>query len=75
MNTEPVAVGAGVVAVVTAVLGVLAAFGIDITNDQSHAILALTAALVLLVGAVAAIVRAKVVPVAKLPAPPLPPVD
>lgn len=62
MNREPLATASGITAVVAAVIGLLVAFGIDLTEDQKAAIL--TAVGVLGPIAVALIARGRVTPLA-----------
>lgn len=61
---EPAAVIAVVVAFATAVLGLLVAFGVDVTPEQRDAILGVIGPTVLLIGLVAALIRRKVSPTA-----------
>ena len=60
---EPVALLGAIPTLVTAVLGLLLAFGIDLTDEQVGAILGVVAALIV---AVTAIQRSKVWPDAKV---------
>lgn len=62
-QTEPTAIGAGVVTLVTAGLALAVAFGWEITPEQTAAILGFVSALAAFVGYV---VRSKVIPVAKV---------
>lgn len=66
MRTEPVAIGAAIVAAVQAVLGTLAAFNLPVTEAQQTAIIGLTGALIVLTGAVAALIRSRSTPSAKV---------
>lgn len=62
MNREPLLTTAGVTAVVAAILAVLFAFGLDLTADQTAAILGLVGVIAPLV--VALVARGKVTPTA-----------
>lgn len=61
MQNEPVVTVAAVTAVVAAIIGLLVAFGVDLSDDQQKAILALVA----VAGPVVAglVTRSKVTPV------------
>lgn len=59
-TTEPVAVGAAVVTLVQAVLVLVVAFGVDLTPEQTAAIMAVVTSLVTLAAAI--VVRRKVSP-------------
>jgi hypothetical protein len=61
VTTEPAALIAGITAVVSAVISLLVAFGLDITEDQSIAILAATGAILPLIAGF--LTRARVTPV------------
>ena len=61
-NSEPVGWGAGVTALAMATMPMLTAFGINITQNQSAAVLGFLSALVLFLGL---FVRSKVTPTAK----------
>lgn len=61
---EPAAVIGTLGAFVTALLYLLAAFGLDITDEQSEAILSMMGPTVLLIALIAALIRRKVSPVA-----------
>jgi uncharacterized protein (DUF697 family) len=63
MSNEPVAIGAAIIALATAVLGLLSVFGVDITQEQTGAILLVITAVI---GFVGALVRSKVTPTNKL---------
>lgn len=63
-ENEPVGIGAGVIAVITTVLAVAVAFGVDLSPEQTGAIIAAANAIILLAGAV--VVRSKVTPEAKV---------
>lgn len=62
MTREPLVTTAGVSALVTAILAVLVGFGLDLTDNQTAAILGLVAVLAPLV--VAVVARRKVTPTA-----------
>lgn len=62
MTREPLVTAATITALVTALIGVLVAFGIDLTDDQQKAVLGLVAVVAPL--AVALFSRSKVTPVA-----------
>ena len=64
MSNEPVLTAASISAVVSAVLALLVAFGLDLSETQTAAILGVVGAVVPLVTAVVA--RAKVTPTSKL---------
>lgn len=61
MNTEPLWTVAGITAAVTALIALLTAFGLDLTEAQSTAILGVVAVLAPTV--VALVARSKVTPV------------
>lgn len=61
MNREPLVTVASITAGITAVLGLLVAFGVSLTGDQEKAILGVAAVVAPLV--VAFIARSKVTPV------------
>lgn len=61
MKSEPVVTVASITAAVAALIGVLVAFGVPLTDDQQKALLALVAVVAPLVAAV--IARRKVTPV------------
>lgn len=58
MKSEPSVIVGTVTAFVTALIGLLVAFGLDITEDQKNAILGMTAVLAPIIAAV--IIRGKV---------------
>lgn len=62
MTREPLLTAAGITALVTAVLGALVAFGLDLTANQTSAILGVVAVVAPL--AVALLARGKVTPTA-----------
>lgn len=62
MKSEPVVTVASITAAVAALIGVLVAFGVPLTDDQQKALLGLVAVVAPLVAAV--IARRKVTPVA-----------
>ncbi len=51
MRTEPVAINAAIMAVLSGVLSLLVAFGFDLTPDQVAAILGVANPLLMLIGA------------------------
>lgn len=61
MKTEPLITVASLTALVAAAIGLLVAFGVDLTGDQQTAILGFVAVVAPL--AVAALARSKVTPV------------
>lgn len=61
MNREPLVTVATLTALVSGVVGLLVAFGVNLTSDQEKAILGITAVVAPLV--VAAFARRKVTPV------------
>ena len=61
MNNEPLWTVAGITAAVTALIALLTAFGLDLTEAQSNAILGVVAVLAPTV--VALVARSKVTPV------------
>jgi hypothetical protein len=63
MKNEPLVTVATITALVTACIGLLTAFGLDLTSDQQTAILGVVAVVAPLV--VAAFTRSKVTPVNK----------
>jgi len=62
VTREPLLTAAGITALVSAVLGALVAFGLDLTEDQRSAVLAIVAVLAPL--AVGLTARGKVTPTA-----------
>ena len=62
MNREPLVSAASITALVSAVVAVLAAFGLDLSQDQTAALVGLVAVVAPLI--VALVVRPKVTPVA-----------
>lgn len=60
MKSEPAALTNGIIALVTAALALLVAFGVDVTQEQSAAILGFVAAVVAFAGF---FIRSKVTPV------------
>lgn len=60
MKREPLLTAAGITAVVSALLGALVAFGLDLTDEQTSAVLAVVAVLAPLAVGLAA--RGKVTP-------------
>lgn len=62
MNKEPVSWGGAITAVAVATIPVLRAFGVEVTEQQSSAVLGLLAAMIL---AGTVVVRSKVTPVGK----------
>lgn len=63
---EPVINGYTIPALVTAVIGLLIAFGVPVTQEQQVAILAFTGAVLAVFGLSAAVVRSQVTPVEKV---------
>lgn len=61
MNTEPLVTTAGFIAAVTAVLSLVTAFGLELNDEQTAAVLGVAAVVAPLL--VAALVRPKVTPV------------
>ena len=58
LTTEPSVIIGGITAFVTAAIGLLVAFGLDITDEQKNAILAMTAVLAPVIASV--VIRSKV---------------
>lgn len=65
MNKEPAVIVNAVTAFITAAIGVLVAFGVDVTEDQRNAILGLVAAISTLILIAGPIIRQYVTPVEK----------
>lgn len=58
MRTEPSVIVGTITAFVTAAIGLLVAFGLDVTDDQKNAVLAMTAVLAPVIAGI--IIRGKV---------------
>jgi uncharacterized membrane protein len=61
MQTEPAVLTGVILAVISAVLALVVAFGVDVSTDQAAAIMGTATAVLALIGAV--IVRSRVTPV------------